>query len=410
MAAPFQQTSRTVYQDYQAKISPTALLRPNGAAFEAAFGSVKDAQLDRDIAAVKAKYPNIAPSDALNIIGADRGMPRGQSEGDAAYAARLVNTWNTWPWAGTAYGLLQAFWATGYQNVALAQPNGGKVFFLDQGGTNRLTWSGDISNAAWTKTNCTAARNNAAAPDGTTTAGLLTATANAGFVAQQGIASAAAVQYTGSVWLKLSGGAHSAEVIIWDTTAGGALATSGLVALTGSFVRISASGLGVAGHALQLRIYPAGNQAATGAALAAYPQFEIATAPGPYVQTYATSYPTSAGAGVLVTTAEANAIWQNRILATVTAPLRQSFWSAFDVVFPLPLMPQSWGWSGGIPGSSSAEANFIRSLIAAWKPGHATCNSIVIVQQGSVWGYPASGTWGETGDLWGSDTTTVWTP
>src|ERR1700738_4524064 len=104
MPGPFQQTSRTVYQDFQKAISPTALLQPQGAAFEAAQSSVKDALLERCIQAVKAKYPNVAPADALAIVGADRLTPRGPGESDSAYAARLLNAWNVWPWAGTAYG------------------------------------------------------------------------------------------------------------------------------------------------------------------------------------------------------------------------------------------------------------------------------------------------------------------
>lgn len=242
MAAPFQQT-RTVYQDYQAKLSPTALLKPNGAAFEAAFGAMKDAQLERDIAAVKARYPTVAPSDALNIIGADRLMPRGQSETDAAYSARLANAWNTWPWAGTPYGMLQAFRATGYTSVVIGQVRGGKVFTLDASGN-------------------------------------------------------------------------------------------------------------------------------------------------------------------LVRSAEGSGIWETDPLSFPYSPLNQTFWSKFDVVFPFPLIAS---WGGGPPASSSAEANFIRALIQAWKPGHATCNRIVIVTAGRVLGYPVRTLGGGNGNV-GSNTTVVWTP
>jgi len=238
MAGPFQQTSRTLYQDYHKTLSPTALLNPNGAAFEAAQGSLKDALLERCLQAVKAKYPNIAPADALSIIGADRQMHRGGSETDAAYAARLLNAWNVWPWAGTAYGLLQAFWSTGYKNVVLAQVRGGKQFTLD---SNGLLVASSTTPPSWTPT------------------------------------------YVGD-----------------------------------------------------------------------------------------------------------------------------PFWSRFDVVFPAPLLA-SWV-SGGVPASSSNEANLIRALIAAWKPAHATCNRIVIVTGGKVWGYPATQLWGAATGNWGSGTTVVWTP
>jgi len=407
-AIPFQELTSQAWQQYLQQLATTQLQQPVGAAIEAAQASQLDYAADRLRFALKAKMPGLAPPDGLSQIGIERGMPQGQSESNSAYSARLLDAWNAWPWAGTAYGLLRAFWSTGYTNVILAQVRGGNLFTLDQGGTNLLAWSADFSNSVWSTTNCTVAKNNSAAPDGTTTAALLTATANAGFVSQQGIASAAAVQYTASCYLKLSGGAHSAEVLIWDATAGSVLATTGLVALPSSgFTRFSVSGLGVAGHALQLRVYPAGNQASTGACLAAYPQFEVATAPTPYTQTYNSNYSSSAGSGVMLTTAEGNGIWETDTLSTLS-PLNQSFWSKFDVVFPLPLNPSTFSWSAGIPASNSSESNFIRALIAAWRPAHATCNRIVIVQQGRAIGAPVR-TMGASNGVVGA-ATTVWTP
>jgi len=237
MAAPFQQ-GRTVYQDYQRQLSPTAFLGPNGAAFEAAMGAVKDAMLDRQVASGKAEMPGQAPADALAFIGAERGMPRGGSETDAAYAARLLNAWQTWPWAGTPYGMLQAFRATGYTNVVLAQPLGGKLFSLDVNGV------------------------------------LVTSTAT----------------------------------------------------------------------------------------------------PPSWTPTY----------------------------------VGDPFWSRFDVLFPAPLIA-SWGGGASVPASNSTEANFIRSLIAAWRPAHATANRIVIITSGKAWGYPATQVWGAATGSWGG-TTTVWSP
>lgn len=237
-SAPFQQQSRTLFQDYERSLSPTALLNPVGAAFVAAFASCKDAVLERCLQSVKAKYPGVAPADALAAIGADRQMPRGGSESDAAYAARLLDAWNIWPWAGTPFGLLHAFFSTGYTNVVLAQPVGGKLFSLNGSGA------------------------------------LVTSTAT----------------------------------------------------------------------------------------------------PPSWTPTYTTD----------------------------------PFWSRFDVVFPSPL-PASW-ISGGVPSSSSSEANFIRALIQAWKPAHATCNRIVIVTSGKIWGYPVTQVWGAGTGSWGSSTTTVWTP
>jgi hypothetical protein len=195
MAAPFQQT-RTVYQDYQAKLSPTALLRPNGAAFEAALGAMKDAQLERDIAAVKARYPD------------HRAVRRAQHHRRRSWHARA------------------------------ASPRRRRVRYAARRRVEHL------------------------------------------------------------------------------------------------------------------------------------------------------------------------AVGRDRVRPPAGVPRDRLHERRHRAVFPSPL-PASWV-SGGVPSSSSNEANFIRALIAAWKPGHATCNRIVIITAGGVWGY-SDGTWGD-GGTWGSSTTTVWTP
>lgn len=236
---PFQQLSSQAWQSYHASLATTQLQQPYGNALEMALAAAKDYAADRIRLALKAKLPGLAPPDALSQIGIERGMPQGQSETSAAYAARLINAWNMWPWAGTPYGMLQVFFRTGYTNVVLAQPRGGKLFSLD---------------------------------------------------------------------------------------------------VNGNLVTSLAS-------------------------------------PPTWTPTYTTD----------------------------------PFWSRFDVVFPAPL-PASWGGGSTVPASNSAESNFIRSIINSWKPGHATCNRIVIVTSGKIWGYPTTQVWGAGTGNWGSSTTTVWTP
>jgi hypothetical protein len=72
---------------------------------------------------------------------------------------------------------------------------------------NLLTFSEQFDNSAWlTKTNCTITANNAIAPDGTTTADTVTATANTATV-QQAPVGTVGVIYTASVWIKRRAGA-----------------------------------------------------------------------------------------------------------------------------------------------------------------------------------------------------------
>ena len=72
------------------------------------------------------------------------------------------------------------------------------------------------------------------------------------------------------------------------------------------------------------------------------------------------------------------------------------FWSRFEIIFDGQL-PPSWV-SGGVPSGSSNEANFVRALINAWKPAHASLTRITIITAGSVWGY-LDGKWGD-GAVW----------
>jgi len=74
----------------------------------------------------------IAPSDALDAIGFDRGLPRAAAESpadnggakDQAYAARLLGAWQAWKYGGSHYGLLRALQLAGYADMVIAQVNG----------------------------------------------------------------------------------------------------------------------------------------------------------------------------------------------------------------------------------------------------------------------------------------------
>jgi len=254
---PFAQLTSKDYQVWQQLIAPTALQDATGTLFEAALASAKDWFSDRVRLALKSRLPQLAPFDALTQIGIERGMPQGLTESGTAYAARLQDAWNAWPWAGTAYGLLHAFFGTGYTNVVIAQVRGGKEFTLDINGALQI--------------------------------------------------------------FALANGLYETDPL------------SPLAAAWGSF------------------------------------SWSLANYPSP--------------------------LWNGFNWAAASYPgAAQAFWSKFDVIFPAPL-PASWV-SGGVPSTSSSEASFIRSLIAAWKPAQATNNRIVIVLSGRVWGYTPTELWG----------------
>jgi hypothetical protein len=122
------------FREYQGRtLAPGWLRDPRdigGAprSFPEALGLVKDALSARTKEAVKARFPTIAPADALGAIGEERGIDRGATETEAAYRARLRAAWDQWRWAGTPYGLLLAFYYAGYA------PSSGRVILQVQKG------------------------------------------------------------------------------------------------------------------------------------------------------------------------------------------------------------------------------------------------------------------------------------
>ncbi len=69
-----------------------------------------------------------APSDALPIIGAERGLDRSPLESEASFRRRLQSAWDIWRWAGTPFGMLLALYRAGYT------PTSGKVVIRTQKG------------------------------------------------------------------------------------------------------------------------------------------------------------------------------------------------------------------------------------------------------------------------------------
>ena len=112
------------FSDFLVRLGPTWLQRPRWAAFLGAFGRSLDDLVDRAKLSVKVRFPSDAPTDALTAIGGERQIPREPGESDSHYAARLLDAWETWKWAGTALGLLRALNTAGYSGAKLEIVNG----------------------------------------------------------------------------------------------------------------------------------------------------------------------------------------------------------------------------------------------------------------------------------------------
>jgi hypothetical protein len=94
------------YYQYDLTLQYPPLQKPNGEAYTTARGIVRDGYVEAAIAAVKARWVQTCPEDALPALGDERGMPRLVNETTAQYRARLATAWTIWPQAGTQPGEL----------------------------------------------------------------------------------------------------------------------------------------------------------------------------------------------------------------------------------------------------------------------------------------------------------------
>lgn len=117
------------YQTFHQQIAPPWLRKPKGRALWRAYGTLKDQLLDRLRESSLARFPDYAPADGLALIGAQRQIDRGLSEGSASYASRLKKAWTTWHYAGTATGILAALYYAGYPAVELIAKMGKRYRF-----------------------------------------------------------------------------------------------------------------------------------------------------------------------------------------------------------------------------------------------------------------------------------------
>jgi hypothetical protein len=116
----------------------------NGEHLLGMLGKMLDAERDKALQGTLARFPlkgsvdvngiyGPPPSEALDAMGFDRGIPRAGTEtadnggpNDLAYAARLNNAWTSWTYAGAHYGVLRALSVAGFitPSAIIVQDNG----------------------------------------------------------------------------------------------------------------------------------------------------------------------------------------------------------------------------------------------------------------------------------------------
>ncbi len=108
------------FNEWQLKtLFPGWMQGPLGGGLALALGHLKDAFAQTARQAVKARFPALAPADALPSIGADRLLERVPFDSDGSYRLRLLAAWDLWAKGGTKTGIEDAILNVGYSTVAL---------------------------------------------------------------------------------------------------------------------------------------------------------------------------------------------------------------------------------------------------------------------------------------------------
>ena len=109
------------YDQYQVASAPPFLQRDVGERWLSCFGLLKDAAVEGAIQAVKARFIQTCPNDAVAIIGAERSLDQLVTERLPDYRARIQNAWSAWAQAGTRAGILAQIGLLGFSNVTIKE-------------------------------------------------------------------------------------------------------------------------------------------------------------------------------------------------------------------------------------------------------------------------------------------------
>jgi hypothetical protein len=124
-----------LYEVFQPAIQAPFEQGPYGLAWGNAFGEVKDQLMNEMMLSVMARFPTLAPLDAIGAIAAERGLFQGQfgtPETTAHFIARLLNAWGAWTIGGTYWGLLAQLNGAGYNQTGTG--NGSSAYIIAANG------------------------------------------------------------------------------------------------------------------------------------------------------------------------------------------------------------------------------------------------------------------------------------
>lgn len=145
-------TTRLRFESAILSVVPPWLRRTVGGKVMAAFGSVLDDLVDRNVASVRARFPG-EYDDALPYLGRDRVITRGPNEPASTYSARLLRWWDDHKTRGGPYAMLNqlaAYTSDSPYQIDLVYHSGTRRTLNADGTITRdsITWGAD-GTALW---------------------------------------------------------------------------------------------------------------------------------------------------------------------------------------------------------------------------------------------------------------------
>jgi hypothetical protein len=108
------------YETWLPELAPPWLQGPRGRALLEGWGKLLDEYASYAATSILARFVQLAPEDAVNLLGTERGFTRFPGESLDAWRVRVLGAWEFWRWSGTDYGMRLALAQLGYNSATVS--------------------------------------------------------------------------------------------------------------------------------------------------------------------------------------------------------------------------------------------------------------------------------------------------